>query len=365
MFNATRKILATLSPYIQSSDIINTVNRQYFSTFITGFEKVVGEALVSNLNNVKIDLLLDGLVLYSTDSSVEKVKKLKFLNNTFLLFEYFENLLNRPMSVMMNCVLSKTDFKSAPNINVSKKYKTFRIITSEENQLVSVDNTKISRLEEKIKKGTRLKPNRSKPDVEFWFLSRNEGCGFFGMRLTKHPDFTKSLPKGELRPELAHILCLISEPKPADVFLDPFAGYGAIPHARTNYPYKQIIAFDNDPRLVSKLKHRLKNKSSVLVGRCDAIKLEMLDDDSVDKIVTDPPWGHFLGKNLDLRDFYAQMLDSFHGVLKQGSFAVILMGEKELFEELLDRFSDRFTLLKKLDTLVSGRKAGVYKMVKG
>lgn len=336
---------------------------QYFSTFITGFEKVVEKVLVDTLKDVEVNLLLDGLIAYSTTSDIDSVKKLKFINNTFLLIKKFDDLSNRPMDKMMKYALNKINFEKALNINISKKYRTFRVITSKENQLVSVNKSILSLLEEKIIKATHLKPNRSKPDVEFWFLSRREECGFFGMRLTKHPDFTKSLPKGELRPELAHFLCLVSEPKSADVFLDPFAGHGAIPHARTNYPYKQIIVSDNNTHLVGKLRKRLKNTGNISVSRRDAIKLEGLDDKSVDKIVTDPPWGHFFDKK-NMQQFYPQVLDSFFRVLRKGGLVVILIGEKELFEKLLDEVSDKFRLMEKYDTLVSGHKASVYKIIK-
>ncbi len=89
-----------------------------------------------------------------------------------------------------------------------------------------------------------------------------------------------------------------------------------------------------------------------------------MNNESIDKIVTDPPWGHFLGKNLNLVDFYTQMLNSFYRVLRHSGLVVILIGERELFENLLSGLSHKLLLTQKYYTLVSGRKAGVYKLKK-
>jgi 16S rRNA G966 N2-methylase RsmD len=263
---------------------------------------------------------------------------------------------------MTRYVKDKVTFDKTLNGVIYRKYRTFRIITSENNQMVTTDKQPIQKLESKISEITELTPDRSYPDIEFWILSRSEGFGFFGARVTRHPDFTKSLPKGELRPELAHILSLISEPQITDTFLDPFAGYGSIPDARTSYPYEKIIASDNDENLIKKLRLRFENRKNIEIMNLDALKLKELDDQTIDKIVTDPPWGHFLGKELNLEEFYTAMLDSFYRVLKKGGKAVILIGEKELFEKLLKQKEKLFKLIEKFTTLVSGHKAGVYKI---
>ena len=58
------------------------------------------------------------------------------------------------------------------------------------------------------------------------------------------------------------------------------------------------------------------------------------------------------------------MLEEFYRVLKPNSVVVILVGKKELFETVLKKISDKFSLESKYDILVSGKKAAVYKLVK-
>ncbi|MBU1110001.1 methyltransferase [Patescibacteria group bacterium] len=204
------------------------------------------------------------------------------------------------------------------------------------------------------------------PEIEFWFLLRRNGLGLFGLRLTRHPDNIKSLPRGELRPELAHLLCLISEPQRNDIFLDPFAGHGAIPVERaTCFPYRKILSSDNNLQMINKLRKRIRElKLDIQVEKWGALKLESLSDQSINKIVTDPPWGHFLGKGLNLEQFYTQMFDSFYRILKSQGIVVLIVEKKELMEGVINNFPDKFKLRQKLNTLVSGRKAGVYKLIK-
>ena len=58
-----------------------------FSTFITGFDKVISNELTKRLKGVEILQLTDGLVIYKTTSSLDEIKKLKFLNNSFVLLK--------------------------------------------------------------------------------------------------------------------------------------------------------------------------------------------------------------------------------------------------------------------------------------
>lgn len=279
------------------------------------------------------------------------------------MLRFFDKNINVELVKMIRQVLLE---KIRLPIRLPSNWRTFRIITSQENQLVSVDKQLVINLEDNISKNFGLKPNRSLPQVEFWFLSRREGYGFFGMRLTRHQDYEKSLQKGELRPELANFLCQISEPNSNDIFLDPFAGSGAIPIERAQIFFsKHILASDNNVIAVNKLKTRVRLLGlNISFENFNALQLDKIVDASIDKIVTDPPWGYFGEKIIDLPKFYSNMLDSFYRVLRKSGIAIILVGERDSSENLLLKYQTKYTLDKKIYTLVSGKKAGVYKLIK-
>jgi tRNA (guanine6-N2)-methyltransferase len=341
--------------------------RSYYSTFIPGLVKPVRKALRETLPDSKINVALDGLISYESNSKPEFVENLPFVTNTFLILKSFPPQSKANISELaMNIV---EDRSLTLNIPVAySRRNSFRIITSVANQLVQIDNNLMQALERRISNKTGLKPNRAKPDFEFWLTKRSEGHGFFAFRLSHHKAYDKSLQKGELRPELANILCRLSDPMPDELFLDPFCGSGAIPIQRAKFfPKGLVIASDIEDQKISALKARIKDLGltrRVVVRSDDALNLKRYQAGSIHKIVTDPPWGHFTKTSDPIDDFYTRMLEEFGRILRPSGRAVIVTGEVLAFENSLDRVSSQLTVSEKFNILLSGKKAGVYVLVK-
>lgn len=214
----------------------------YFSTFITGFDKVVEKALIDRLKDVQIELLTDGLVIYKTTAKPDEIKKLKFLNNSFVLLRKFERVSENSVKDILKALIKDNNLENIISRSFSKHLK-FRIRASVKNQFVSIDKNILRNLEEKIAQTARnLIVDRSLPDIELLITVRSEGFGLAGIQFSSRPNYEKTLEKGELYPELAYILCLISEPSKDDVFFDPFAGHGSIPAQRLHFLHKEIRA---------------------------------------------------------------------------------------------------------------------------
>lgn len=337
----------------------------YLSTAITGLNEPVIQALQRTLPDVSMILILDGLIVYQTTASQQTIKHLPFLNNSFLLLHLFKQASDISLQHMMQYVTFHPRLFNQVKATI-KPYATFRIITSKENQMVAVDKQLVLKLEQQISRILHLRIHRSNPDYEIWFLLRRESYGFFMLRLTRHTDYAKIREKGELRPELATVLCFLSNPQASDVFLDPFAGSGAIPFKRAKLsPYTQITAGDNDKQILNNL--RRKNNSSkqpLSVATLNATAMQSIATETIDKIVTDPPWGLYMGKELDLPIFYKAMLNEFYRVLKLNGILVLLIAKKELFAEVLAMFSEELVVLNTYHTLVSGQKATIFKVQK-
>jgi len=104
-----------------------------------------------------------------------------------------------------------------------------------------------------------------------------------------------------------------------------------------------------------------KSRVKIVVGKWDALNLTSLTNKSVDKIITDPPWGFYENKSINLREFYKSMLNEFIRVLKPNGLMIILMGQREIFGEVISGFSE-LKLLEKYDILISGKKATIFKI---
>lgn len=331
----------------------------YFSTFTSGLQEVIQAALRQQPGAVSIELLLDGLVLYQADASAQHIQALRFFNNSFLLLQKFEQLpAVKPVEYMMQAVLKKPQNIPGVPRQLLQNAAHFRIVTAHQNQMVSVERARLEALEKFFSFRFKRRVSRSKPDLEVWFLSRSEGYGFVGVRFTRTPDYKAH--KGELGRELAHMLCWLSQPRAADLFLDPFAGYGAIPLERAvAFPYREVMAVEKEAPLFAQLQARAQGQERFTVKRADALNMGFLNDQTVDKIVTDPPWGFYGFQDVDLEQFYFQMLQEFSRVLKQDGRMVILTARKEVFEAVLARFGD-LVVGPRYDILVSGKKAAIY-----
>ena len=345
----------------------------YASTFIPGMGAVVADALQDSLRSVAVDLLFDGLVVYRTPAGISDVQGLRFCNNSFVCLMSFDGLGRNPSARICQTVLADGQLLRRVAPHLPRKNLTFRFVASHGNQFVSLPARTRTSLERLLAGERRLRPDHSNPDVEFWLLSRREGFGLVGMRITRHTAYEKTLAQGELRPQLCHLLCLMSEPSREDVVLDPFCGSGAIPLERARaFPYRTILAGDVSANSVKTLRSRVrglrwlqrKRSRKFVIGRWDALNLDTFAPESVDKIITDPPWGFFQKRVPDLEHFQRAMLREFHRVLRPNGLLVVIVGKPQLFAECLREFAESFTVRKRYDVLVSGKKASVFKLQK-
>lgn len=334
----------------------------YYSTFIPGLVEPIKQALIATLPDCRIIVALDGLIVYESNAKVELIKKLPFVTNSFYLIKSFAPGTAANISDMALKVLDDARLELKLPVNYAKR-NSFRVITSVANQLVPIDTKLMQKLEGRIGGKTGLRSNRAKPDFEFWLSQRSEGYGFFAFRLSYHKAYDKMLQKGELRPELANVLCRLSEPLPDELFLDPFCGSGAIPIQRAKFfPKGLVIASDIDQQKVRSLKDRAKIldlTKRLVVRQDDALNLTRYQNGSIHKIVTDPPWGHFAQLSSPITGFYTQMLTEFARILRPGGRIVILTGETIAFENCLAPVP-KLSLVEKFNILLSGKKAGVY-----
>jgi tRNA (guanine6-N2)-methyltransferase len=341
--------------------------KTFASTFAAGLKDVVKEMLIGAFPEVKILLELDGLIVFRGTISTDQLKTIRFANNSFVVLRMFQDLRDDPITEMLAAVLKDENLKTIVKANIgTKKRRAFRLIASRENQFVSIDQDLRNALERNFTKIHGLTVDRGRPDTEFWLLYRSEGYGFFLFRLTQQPAFQHVLEKGELGPEIAYTLCYLSEPNNDDIFLDPFCGYGSIPLERAvSFPYNMIFAFDNDPGKKRLVRSRVKEsriKGMFIVKTENALNMKTFEDGFVHKIVTDPPWGFYKELPPDIDNFHSSMLEEFCRVLKRDGILVILTARKEEFEQALSTYKHELRLVKKLDILVSGKKAAIYKV---
>lgn len=305
---------------------------QYFATFPAGCYGIILKQLKSfSMDELAIITHDESSVTFRSSFRVERLIELRFFTNIYFITE---------------------DLRYFPTDILKGDYFRLMLLLDGAPQALSAE--KRAAVQQDITKNLRLAPNTHLSLNDFYLIKRSEGEEFLGLRLARAKFKREELQAGELRPELAHILCLAAGVKAKDKVLDMFAGYGSIPfEAVRGFGCKQVIAVDNKV-----LPGRHEN-SSIKWHMADAASLEAVATNSISRVVTDPPWGMYgeqTEQNLDQQ--YADFAKEMVRVLKPGGIAVVLTGWPDA-EQYLTKY---FNLVAKWDILVSGKKACIYKL---
>lgn len=317
---------------------------------------MVAEDLPSIVKGIKIINIYDGLVHYRFDGNSRDLEKVIYFNNTFFLLKFF-NQKNLNFKVMINTVASQKNY-----FLITKG--TFRTRFVQENQFAKVDKVFVKKAEDSVLQNSRLSVDRLSPSTEIWYSIRREGFGFCGQLISKREFTEKNLNKGELRPEVAYFMCAFAGGIENCVCADFFAGYGAIPVqlAKKFRPAKLYVSDVSDVQTeILKQKKQL-CAENVDVRTADAFKLEHIQDNSIDCVITDPPWGFYEDIG-DIKEFYCRMFESFERVLKPEGKMVILTARTQEFEKAASEMNVQ--IQDSLHTLVNGKKASLYRCKPG
>ena len=327
---------------------------EFISSFITGFQHVVEKNLPQILAGVKILHVFDGLIHYQYAGDSHNLDKIIYFNNTFFVLKTMKGKgLNFPSLVGA--------------VSSEKKYYlinkgTFRVRFQNENQFVKVDKNISKKAEETVLHNSKLHLDRLSPTTEIWYSIRREGFAFCGQLISNREFTEKNLNKGELRPEIAYLICCYADLKQDDVVAEPFCGYGSIPvQLIKKFRFQKLFASDIDKEKISinMQKKQLKDNPQIELSVNDAFVLPQIIDRSVDVVITDPPWGYFEQID-DIGEFYKKMFTSFKRILKENGRMIILSARKDEIEKAALEMNVQ--ILSSLHTLVNGKKASLYKM---
>ena len=331
---------------------------EFVSSFITGFQSVIERDLTQRFPKIKILNLYDGLIHYRFDGDSRELEKIIYFNNNFFVLKTMKGKgLNFNSLVGSVC--------SSKNYFIVNK-GSFRIRFVQENQFAKVDKNLTRKAEDYVLANSKLKLDRLSPTNEVWFSIRREGFAFCGELISKREFTEKNLNKGELRPEIAYLICCFAGVKSEDTILEPFCGYGSIPtQLAKKFQFQKLFISDIEDEKVELTKNRKQisalPEENVDCRKADAFSLNHIEDKSISLIITDPPWGYYEDIG-DIKDFYRKMFQSFDRVLESEGRMIILSARKEELEQTAGETG--FKIKNSLHTLVNGKKAGVYYLIR-
>lgn len=169
-----------------------------------------------------------------------------------------------------------------------------------------------------------------------------------------------------LRPSVAAAMVFLTEPDPADVFLDPMCGSGTLLMERRRAgPYRQLLAADVDARaagatLANVLGQRKEPPKAFAVLQADAGRLPLAGG-VIDKVATNLPFGKQIGSRQAVAALYPAFFAEVERVLRPGGRAVVLSSEYEEIKEAVRR-QEGLTILTGYSVAVLGQWGRIYIM---
>jgi tRNA (guanine6-N2)-methyltransferase len=177
--------------------------------------------------------------------------------------------------------------------------------------------------------------------IEFWLTIKGNSATC-GVRLTdrtmRHREYKTEHVIASLRPNVAAAMARLAGPGPGMTIIDPMCGAGTILAETADLAGRRrltdcvILGGDLDPNAVHCTRENLNRFAQVPVIRWDATRLPLADA-SVDRIVSNPPFGEQLLTKAIIGPLYRLMLREYDRVLKPAGRVVMLVSDMETFTE--------------------------------
>ena len=164
-------------------------------------------------------------------------------------------------------------------------------------------------------------------------------------------------------PVVAAVLVRLLKPSPGDLVLDPFCGAATnLVVAAAMTPDLRLVVLDHSWAALDAARPNVASLPCVL-ARADAGSLP-LPDGSVDRVVSNLPFGKRVGSHATNVDLYPRFLRGLGRVLAPGGRAVLLTEDKRLFTESVQRTA-RLKVIKEIEVATGGLHPSAYVVVRG
>ena len=278
--------------------------RRFFATFPAGTYDIIAR----DLKRFKMSELVmrehdDSSLVFDTALTDERIIEVRYFTNAYRVLDRVSDLDSSSLT--------------------GRFYQLTYLKNGQPEQLADSERDSIER---DIGSTFHLIKDAHKSRNNFVVVERESGARFLTLRLSRAKFKRDDLEPGELRPELAHILCVAARLSASHTVVDPFAGHGAIAlEAVRGFGCRTVYASDIE------LDPARRQHDSIHWQTADARSLTFLDDDSVDRIVTDPPWGHYRDQERATEsgspvDLYADFAGEALRVLRRDGLLIMLTG---------------------------------------
>jgi len=328
----------------------------YYAQTMPGVEEIAWLEIRKRLKDAHFQRYLfakeqNGIVVFDYSGPAADLLKLRTTEDVFMQIAYHDELtrLRRDLRGLHDLIANSETFGRAVNdylrVRRLSAPPTYRVISRQygkfEYSRKDLTATVWRSLKERYPRWT---PVADDAQIEVWANLLGSQL-LIGMRLSdrtmRHRFERKVELPASLRPSVAAAMVFLTDPQPGDVFLDPMAGSGTILYERQQAgKFAALLGGDIDPERVDAARKNVRGtRKKPTAGdklpdirQWDARHLP-LEDASVDKIATNPPFGKQLRGAQTPAKLYPPILAELQRVVRPGGRIVLLTSEYDLIKE--------------------------------
>jgi 16S rRNA G966 N2-methylase RsmD len=315
-----------------------------------GFEGIVADAAAHDLPRCVESARSSGFVRVRTDASVRQLRAFRCATNVFAVIdEVPRSAIETEARGLGERLLTTPRPAGLPSRG------TLRLRVHDDGKFAPTTGRSAVALEQALGSWSGLSVSRRGASFEVWLIRRS------GMRrsvlATRLSAGRARLERGRLRPEICAALARVEPLEGAGLVMDPFAGSGAIGEACLEAGASAVWLNDLDAK--GQRSERQRTRWTTADFRTLRVPAE-----SVDAIVTDPPWGRFWTVRHGIEHLYRDIGVAARAWLRPGGALVLLTGAPDDAVEVMLRAGKLRSELV-LPVLVNGSKAKVIRARKG
>lgn len=315
-----------------------------------GLEPVALDEITRDLGGT-VKKQLRGQVVFRVEHLTAKVLRLRTTEDVFLLAWGTDSLTYRAedlQSIRRWTAKAKWEplFRLHQTLRPRKGKPTFRLVTQMQGEhgyrRVDAREALAAGLHRHLPTGWQ--PVEENAWLEIW-LTISGGAAVCGVRLSdramRHRTWKVSHIAASLRPTVAAAMVRLAGVGPGMVLLDSFCGAGTIlaeqlELGRQRHLEATLIGCDQDAHAVHCAGENLQRLGAVSLVRADARALPLASE-SVDRIVSNPPFGKQLSSMEEIGPLYQSAAREWGRVLKPGGRAVVLVAEATVLRGAVPR----------------------------
>ncbi len=308
-----------------------------YAVVFPGLEEVAADEVTRSLHG-EVKRTERGLLVFRLPEIDVSVLRLRTTEDVFLFAWGTDQLTHKAADLdrIRRWTAKDTDWPRLLQIHHTIRPKppgkpTYRLVTqmSGEHAYRRVDAGKaLARgLEGKLPASWR--PAEENAAVEIW-LTIHGATAVCGLRLSdatmRHRTYKREHLPASLRPTVAAAMVRLAEARPNQVVLDPMCGAGTILAEQAEVARARLWGGDIEWSALRAAVINLRRFHPAVLTRWDATRLPLAGD-SVDRIISNPPFGIQLGQSEEIGPLYRRMVPEYARVLRPGGRVVLLAAD--------------------------------------